>query len=118
MSMEKVIKGLEICSEHGSWHGLDCEHNEAYKDCPYRGCETGCVVTIAKDAISLLKEQDATIKAQQFVLNNACEKLKEQKIAMKPKNIDKVGGNCPVCGLRMARSDKYCSQCGQGMDWK
>lgn len=56
---EKVIKGLEICSEHGSWHGLDCEHNEAYKDCPYRGCETGCVVTIAKDALALLKEQEA-----------------------------------------------------------
>lgn len=55
---EKVIKGLEICSEHGSWHGLDCEHNEAYKDCPYRGCETGCVVTIAKDAIALLKEKE------------------------------------------------------------
>lgn len=54
----KVIKGLEICSEHGSWHGLDCEHNEAYKDCPYRGCETGCIVTIAKDAIELLKEQE------------------------------------------------------------
>ena len=54
---EKVIKGLEICSEHGSWHGLCCEDNEAYKDCPYHGCETGCVVTIAKDAIALLKEQ-------------------------------------------------------------
>ena len=58
MDREKVIKGLEICSEHGSWHGLDCEHNEAYKDCPYRGCETGCIVTIAKDAIALLKEQE------------------------------------------------------------
>ena len=62
MNREKVIKGLEICSEHGSWHGLDCEHNEAYKDCPYRGCETGCIVTIAKDAIALLKEQEATIE--------------------------------------------------------
>ena len=61
MDMENVIKGLEICAEHGSWHGLDCEHNEAYKDCPYRGCETGCIVTIAKDALSLLKEQEARI---------------------------------------------------------
>ncbi len=60
--MEKVIKGLEICSEHGSWHGLDCEYNEAYKDCPYHGCETGCVVTIAKDAIALLRKQEAQIK--------------------------------------------------------
>lgn len=58
IDMEKVIKGLEICSEHGSWHGLNCEDNEAYKDCPYRGCETGCVVTIAKDAITLLKKQE------------------------------------------------------------
>ena len=60
--MEKVIKGLEVCSEHGSWHGLDCELNEAYKDCPYRGCETGCIVTIAKDAIALLKEQEVRIR--------------------------------------------------------
>lgn len=64
---EKVIKGLEICSEHGSWHGLDCEHNEAYKDCPYRGCETGCVVTIAKDAIALLKEQQEQIEQMNFI---------------------------------------------------
>ena len=62
--MEKVIKGLEICSEHGSWHGLDCEHNEAYKDCPYRGCETGCIVTIAKDAIALLKEQPEIVRCK------------------------------------------------------
>ena len=72
---EKVIKGLEICSEHGSWHGLDCEHNEAYKDCPYRGCETGCVVTIAKDAIALLKEQRKIIEQYQL---ETIEKLENQ----------------------------------------
>lgn len=60
--LEKVIKGLEICSEHGSWHGLDCKHNEAYKDCPYRGCKTGCIVTIAKDALVLIKEQEQLIE--------------------------------------------------------
>lgn len=61
---DKVIKGLEICSEHGSWHGLDCKLNEAYKDCPYYGCETGCIVTIAKDAIALLKKQKSEIDEQ------------------------------------------------------
>ena len=71
-NLEKVIKGLEICSEHGSWHGLDCELNEAYKDCPYRGCETGCVVTIAKDAIELLKEQDAKIKSLEQTIEDIC----------------------------------------------
>ena len=68
MNMEKILKGLEICSEHVSWHGLDCEHNEAYKDCPYRGCETGCVVTIAKDAIAMLKEQKEQIRLLEYQL--------------------------------------------------
>ena len=76
---EKVIKGLEICSEHGSWHGLDCEHNEAYKDCPYRGCETGCVVTIAKDAIALLKKQQQQIWELQDQVEYFTDKQKEQK---------------------------------------
>lgn len=65
--MEKVIKGLEICSEHGSWHGLDCKLNEAYKDCPYRGCETGCIVTIAKDALALLKEQPQIVRCKDCI---------------------------------------------------
>ena len=42
---EKVIKGLEICSEY-----------DLCKDCPYRGCETECGAMIAKDALALLKE--------------------------------------------------------------
>ena len=67
--LEKVIKGLEICSEHGSWHGLNCEDNEAYKDCPYRGCETGCVITIAKDAIELLKEHELPTELKQKMWN-------------------------------------------------
>lgn len=102
---EKVIKGLEICSELGSWHGLDCELNKAYKDCPYRGCETGCVVTIAKDAIILLKEQEA----------------------IKP-TINEDGEAFCVCGenvgfipsskdLPKIRS-KYCPECGRRMEWE
>ena len=52
---EKVIRGRGICPEHGSWHGLNCEDNEAYRDCPYRGRETGCVVTCCY----LAEEQEA-----------------------------------------------------------
>ena len=26
---DKVIKWLKICSEYGSWHGLDCKHYKA-----------------------------------------------------------------------------------------
>ena len=67
---EKVIKGLEHCRQYGSLGGLDCTGLYAYMDesgkilkvhehrgnCPYRHCETGCVVTLIDDAIALLKE--------------------------------------------------------------
>lgn len=110
----KVMQGLECCKASTNLNPFQW----CYK-CPYNEVSVSvqeCREVLFADALELLKEQEATIKAQQFVLNNACEKLKEQKIAMKPKNIDKVGGNCPVCGLRMARSHKYCYQCGQEMD--
>jgi len=101
MDREKVIKGLEICSEHGSWHGLDCEHNEAYKDCPYRGCKTGCIVTIAKDAIALLKEQ---------------EPVKVQYTAMGGLRY----GACPQCTARIDNlvNPKACGFCGQAVKWE
>ena len=68
---EKVIKGLECCTQHGSMCGLDCNGYWGWTDgshtgmelfgeyrtkCPYGNCETGCVKTLAKDAITLLKK--------------------------------------------------------------
>lgn len=111
--LEKVIKGLEICSEHGSWHGLDCELNEAYKDCPYRGCETGCIVTIAKDAIKLLKEQEA----KQIV-------RKQRKKEHEDGSIDYFAEwYCPHCSSLIARgfdnpSIKFCYKCGKPILWE
>lgn len=99
--MEKVVKGLEICSEHGSWHGLDCELNEAYKDCPYRGCETGCIVTIAKDALALLKQE-------------AVEVIHHEAPYGYPFNT----GKCPVCFQQLDEGDKFCRECGQAVKWE
>ena len=90
MDRERIIKALECCSTPGV---------PKCKECPYGpDCTHDKLCDLAMYQILVL--------------------LKEEKIAMKPKNTDKVGGNCPVCGLRMARSDKYCSQCGQEMDWE
>lgn len=72
---EKVIKGYMICVEHGLLTGEDChgyhqwkdnhyeieKTNDYSKECPYNGCETGCVKTLAKDALLLLKEQQKLI---------------------------------------------------------
>lgn len=71
--MEKVIKGFTVCTEHGLLNGEDCHGHYEYTDnladiikandyskqCPYNGCETGCVKTLAKDAFALMKEYEA-----------------------------------------------------------
>lgn len=72
--LEKVIKGLEYCTQHGSMSGRDCNGHWGYTDashtrmeligeyragCTYGSCETGCVKTLAKDALALLKALDA-----------------------------------------------------------
>ena len=102
---ETVIKGLEICSKYGSWHGLDCEHNEAYKDCPYRGCETGCVVTIAKDAIELLKEQEA-VKPIEMQLMDDFSCFASYFL-------------CSICGYELIGKDvMFCSHCGRAVKWE
>ena len=74
--IKKVIKGFAICSEHGLLNGEDCHGHYEYTDnladiikandyskqCPYNGCETGCVKTLAKDTFAMLKEQDELLK--------------------------------------------------------
>lgn len=72
LEREKIIKGFTVCSEHGLLNGEDCHGYYAYTDnlediikandyskqCPYNGCETGCVKTLAKDISALLEEQN------------------------------------------------------------
>lgn len=68
--LEKVIKGLECYTQHGSMSGRNCNGHWGYTDashthmeligeyragCTYGRCETGCVKTLAKDALALLK---------------------------------------------------------------
>ena len=87
---EKIINALNICLGHGK-----C------KDCRYTNAGGGY----------------STMDCRKQMMQDALKLLKEQKIAMKPKNVDKIGGNCPVCDLRIARTHKYCYQCGQEIDW-
>ena len=108
INLENVIKGLEICSEHDSWHGLDCEHNGAYKDCPYRGCETGCVVTIAKDALALLKEQEETISSFQGTIRKLNAALEEQPDIVRCKDCKNW-----IAGYITDQDDFIPSKCGK-----
>lgn len=72
----KTINGLEFCKAHGRFGGRDCfghyekvgesiERVDDYrKSCPYGNCETGCVITLATDAIELLKEQRDVVRCK------------------------------------------------------
>lgn len=54
---EKVIKGLECCSETDMCcMEISCYHPK-YLECPYHEIEN-CVPNLVKDALALLKEQE------------------------------------------------------------
>ena len=82
---EKVIQGLEVCTAHGTMCGDDCsgyfkftndfniERVNNYKwQCPYAKCETGCAVTLARDALALLKEQEFADKYEYHYDHTDC----------------------------------------------
>lgn len=67
--LDKAIQGLKHCKKYGTMGGNSCFGHYEYTvqrdailvdehrhDCPYGDCLTGCVVTLASDAIELLKE--------------------------------------------------------------
>lgn len=75
-NINDVIKALECCTQHGRMCGLDCNGHYEYSEpdhkrivlvgnyrelCSYGKCETGCVKTLARDALSMLK---ADLQAQ------------------------------------------------------
>ena len=72
VNKDKVIAGLECCTQHGSMCGINCDGyyerytkdgfaikrvNEYRSKCSYGKCKTGCVKTLAIHALELLKGQ-------------------------------------------------------------
>lgn len=108
---EKVIKGLECCTKYGLMCGLHCDGYEGWTngeivrfddhsaECPYLKCETGCVITLARDALELLKEQDA----------------------IKPE-WSKGTAFCGNCGHRLEKKNRFtnckCQNCGRPVKWE
>ena len=87
---DKVIKGLEHCSEDGC------------KDCPY---ETDCMMAdgfseLAKDALELLKEQEPVKAEKEYSKGN----LSWWHV-------------CGSCHAPINPNDKYCNECGRRVKW-
>ena len=69
----KVVDGLRCCIEHGSLGGKSCrghyvwasDHSNIVKEdaceCPYKNCETGCVVTLARDALATIEQLEDSL---------------------------------------------------------
>jgi hypothetical protein len=138
---EKVIKGFTVCSEHGLLNGEDCHGHYEYTDnladiikandyskqCPYNGCKTGCVKTLAKDALALLKEQEdfgtELTNAVELIhkKNERIEKLLKEQEAVEPYRVNThydQHWKCSHCDSVIGVQDKYCRQCGHALKWK
>lgn len=122
MNRENVIKGYMICVEHGILNGEDCHGyhqwkdnhyeiekiNDYSKECPYNGCETGCVKTLAKDTLALLKEKEA-VEPIPFFTETGAES---------PNYV--ICGHCKSIKAIMPKytKQKYCHECGFPVLWE
>lgn len=90
---EKVIKGLEACSD--VYYGAD----GACSSCPYSQTNGDrCLAELVHDAIALLKEQEPVKPVQHLVYTTK-------------------GWFCGACDGRLNRLGKYCSFCGREVKW-
>ena len=88
---EKVIKGLEMCIRHGENPSVRCGQKD---ECPYEQNGLPCWIDLSKDALAVLKEQEA---------------VKPTWGRGKP--------FCGSCGLRI-HGGKFCSECGKPIAWE
>ena len=141
---EKVIKGLECCTQHGSMCGLDCNGHYEYSEpdhkrivlvgnyresCSYGKCETGCVKTLARDALALLEaqaENSACTKERcpmnASTISDDCNIVtcpwRTEALIPRPSMIG-LWYECPACGRHLTKDlDNYCARCGKRVKWK
>jgi len=77
-----------------------------------------------KEALKEIKKQiaDAGYLYDDFL--DACKEALEKQIPKKINSDNGFGGRCPVCGYYIVKSifsskgHKYCSECGQAIDWE
>ena len=130
MDSEKVIKGLEHCT-NGRNGCFECPYSEdGFSATIY------CKLQIDRDALALLKEQDETIKELQNAYGylqklffEAQDKLLKEQEAVKP-YIDIDEAKCPICKVKLTRQEllgddvlfedfyDYCPHCGRSVKWE
>ena len=103
LDREKVIKGLELCA-----NGEPCI-GEKFMKCPFSprsNAEQNCGVTMARNAIALLKEQEAVepgVDIDTWKCGNCGHTLEHQEL---------LGDN-----VLFHEQYNYCPNCGKAVKW-
>ena len=92
---EKVIKGLEVCIPLDE--GEDCP-----KECPYYQDLCTGYSQVMRDALALLKEQDAV----------------KPILRREGRNKNYNDYVCPRCDNEVVYEQNYCSECGVRFLWE
>ena len=101
---EKVIKGLECCSKGAvTPYVATCRF---CADCPYGENDIPCTRELARDALALLKEQEAKTV------------LYRKERSVNPGKA--LSGFCPKCShtLIYGINKHFCGNCGQEVKWE
>ena len=102
---EKVIKGLTPCT---AWAGLHECQPKVGDDCPYVD-EADCKLTIMREALELLKEQEPKQVNSYWQSGNMLNMLNKWERK----------GFCPRCNqeMRWMLNRSFCGFCGQEVKW-
>ena len=91
---EKVIKGLECCSNDKPFYHAHCD------DCPYNGRNPdnlgGCTKLYC-DALELLKQEPVAVQQREMM--------------------HMLFWCCGSCGAPITEGDKFCRMCGKEVKW-
>ena len=105
MDREKVIKGLEMCIRHGENPSVRCGQKD---ECPYEQNGLPCWIDLSKDALALLKEQEAVEPIPFFTTTG--EESRNYVVCGHCKSINSI--------MPKATKQKYCHECGRPVLWK
>ena len=94
MDREKVIKGLECCIRHGENAEVGCGRKD---ECPYEQNGLKCWLDLNRDALAMLKEQEAV----------------EPKVEKAILDYQSWHYICGDCGGQIDIHDNYCRHCGR-----
>lgn len=124
MDRETIETGFELCA-----NGEPCT-GEKFTSCPFsprNNAEQNCGVTMARNALALLKEDCHNCKLE--CLLQKYDELKEKYDALlkeqeavtikktKEHGFGVYGGICPKCRNWIQSAHSFCGFCGQEVKW-